>query len=127
MKKNRVLHLHQLAMRCDRSKATCRKLGIHCTRNRRLLAARSVIQLACIVCLAAPKNQAENSLPRETGTTRGMRFDSFSIAIQTGTGDFISRNSEYDLERRVSTWPILETRRSGTLVPAKNHSRQLEP
>lgn len=117
MKKNRALHLHQLAMPSDRSKATCRKLGIHCTRNRLasslLIRSRFSVRQPGEPLWLATKKQTDRTLPRETGTTRGMRFHSFSIAIRSPNGRFHFSKERAWPSKASSVWPILENRRGG--------------
>lgn len=118
-KKTRVLHLHQLAMPCDRSKATCRKLGIHCTWNRRHLVARTAPDSACSNRSSpAEEPGGERSLGKP-GRRGECDLIPLASSIRPRTGDFISRNSPHNLQRKSPALPILETGGPdpGTLVP----------
>lgn len=70
MEKKKSRYIFILISDATRWRATCRKLGIHCTGNRGCSRPRF------------ERGQATSGEPGSPGETRGMRFDSFRISAE---------------------------------------------
>lgn len=103
----------------DRSKATCRKLGIHCTWNRRLPVSRTAPDSVSRPERASEERGGEDSLGKPA-TTPGMRFDSFNISKPAPRLEIsVLERACTDLQRRVqpARFRKEEVGEAGTLVP----------